>query len=98
MPQPHYVSETQIVKNLTREPDCRYEWSKHALYRMNNRRHPPATASDVERCLMNGQVVLEENKTDRLWRVKGRDLDGNAMEVVVAVFEDEKRIKVVTVI
>ena len=47
---------------------------------------------------MEGQVVLEENKQDRLWRVKGRDLDGNAMEVVVAVFEDEKKIKVVTVI
>ena len=45
---------------------------------------------------MNGQVVLHEQKKDLLWRVEGRDVDGNKIEVVVAVHEEAITIKVVT--
>ena len=51
---------------------------------------------DVECALTNGQVILEEGKTDVLWRVKGNDIDGNNIEIVVAVYEDAIEIKVVT--
>lgn len=45
---------------------------------------------------MNGQVILHEQKQDLLWRVKGRDIDGNEIRVVVAVYEEAIIIKVVT--
>jgi hypothetical protein len=45
---------------------------------------------------MRGRVTLVEYKTDILWRVEGTDVDGNRIQVVVAVDEGQKRIKVVT--
>ena len=45
---------------------------------------------------MHGQVILQEQKQDLLWRVIGTDLDGNRIQVVVAVYEKEIVIKVVT--
>ena len=51
---------------------------------------------DIEHALTNGQVVLQENKKDILWRVIGQDLDGETIEVVAAVYAEEIVIKVVT--
>lgn len=45
---------------------------------------------------MSGQVILQEQKRDILWRVRGRDLDGKAVQAVVAVNEEEMIIKVIT--
>jgi Domain of unknown function (DUF4258) len=53
---------------------------------------------DVEAALINGQVILEEHKQDVLWRVRGRDIDGQRIEVVVSVDDVEITIKVVTAI
>ena len=54
------------------------------------------TTQDVEISLMNGQVTLHEQKKDLLWRVKGKDVDGNEIQVVVAVYEEAIIIKLVT--
>jgi hypothetical protein len=55
------------------------------------------TADDVRHAVMNGRVVLEEQaKRDRLWRVEGKDVDGNRIQVVVAVDETNIRVKVIT--
>jgi hypothetical protein len=54
------------------------------------------TADDVQHALMNGQVVLHEQKRDLLWRVEGADIDGGRIRVVVAVYELTIRIKVIT--
>ena len=98
MQQTHYIPETQTLRKLARSRNCRYIWTLHSLEEMGERKPVPATSSDVECCLMNGQVILEEYKRDTLWRVRGQDLDGRIMEVVVAVFEEKRRIKIVTVI
>jgi hypothetical protein len=45
---------------------------------------------------MNGQVVLQEQKKDRLWRSVGKDIDGDRIQVVVAVYEEEITIKIIT--
>ncbi len=45
---------------------------------------------------MHGRVVLQEQKQDRLWRVEGKDVDGNRIQVVVAVDEANIRVKVIT--
>jgi uncharacterized protein DUF4258 len=93
MAQPHYVSETQILHRTARDPKCRFIWTKHALKAVAD---DGRTTLDVEHALMYGQVVLHEQKQDLLWRVRGADLDGDRVQVVVAVYEEEIIIKVVT--
>jgi hypothetical protein len=93
MAEPHYVEETQILRRAARDPQCRFQWSGHALERMSNRQ---INAEDVSHALMNGQVILEEVKQDLLWRVKGRDIDMDPLEVLVALQEDSTTIKVIT--
>jgi hypothetical protein len=85
------------VRRLAKDRDCDFEWKKHALVEMADGKPFPATAPDVVYCLTNGQVILEEYKEDILWRVKGRDLDGRTLQVIIAAYESEKRIKIVTV-
>lgn len=93
MVQPHYVSETQALRKVAQDPDCRFIWTKHALQSVV---HDGRTTLDAEQALMHGQVILQEQKQDLLWRVIGTDLDGNRIQVVVAVYEKEIVIKVVT--
>lgn len=93
MALPHYVTETQILHQIVRDPACRFRWTRHALDQMEERK---ISEPDVECALTNGQVILEERKSDVLWRVKGNDIDGNNIEIVVAVYEDDIEIKVVT--
>ena len=92
--QPHYVSETQrILLRVARHPDCRVIPTRHALLSLKDDNR---TMLDVEHALTNGRVIWEEHKQDVLWRVEGRDLDGGKIRVVVAVYEREIIIKVVT--
>ena len=93
MGQPHYVSETQILRNVARHPECRFIWTKHAIKAVAD---DGRTTLDVEQALMNSHVVLHEQKKDLLWRAIGTDLDGNKIQVVVAVYETVIAIKIVT--
>jgi hypothetical protein len=91
--QPHYVTETQILRRVANDPNCGWRFTKHAEQEMGN---DGWTADDVKHAVMNGRVILEEHKRDVLWRVVGRDFDGNQIQVVVAVYEGSIKIKVVT--
>ena len=94
MALPHYVSETQILRHVARNPNCRFIWTKHAIKAVAD---DDRTTGDVEFALMNGRVLLHEHaKQDLLWRVEGKDIDGGRIQVVVAVDEEEIVIKVVT--
>ena len=93
MVEPHYVHETQVLRKVAGNPDCRWKFTRHALVEMSK---DGWTISDVQNAVMNGQIVLEEQKRDRLWRIRGRDLDGGQLQIVVAVYEMELTIKVVT--
>jgi hypothetical protein len=91
---PHYVTETQILHRVARDPDCSWRFTKHALKEMAKHGW---TADDVIHAVTNGRVVLEEQaKRDRLWRVEGKDVDGNRIRVVAAVDEVGIRVKVIT--
>jgi hypothetical protein len=94
MSEQSFISETQIVRRVAGNPKCRWSYTRHAEHRMIER---GITASDIENVLINGQVMMQENKQDILWRVQGRDLDGRWVRVIVAVREYEIKIKVVTV-
>jgi hypothetical protein len=91
--QPHYVSETQILRRVARNPGCRFIWTRHALVEVKK---DGRSTLDVEHALTNGRVILHEIKQDLLWRVIGNDLDGRRVQVVVAVDEEEIAIKMVT--
>ena len=93
MIDPNYVTKTQILQRVARNPHCRFKWSFHAQKQMVVRR---INAEDVINALMYGHVTLEEYKQDILWRVDGKDVDGNRLEVSVAVDESTITIKVVT--
>ena len=93
MAQPQYVNETNVLRAIARNKRCRFIWTKHALEEVAK---DGRTTDDVEHSLMNGQVVLHEQKKDLLWRSVGRDIDGNRIQVVVAVYEDEVIIKIIT--
>ena len=97
MPQPVYIAQTQLVRRIARDAKCRWEWRKHYFIEAA-KEDPPITQPDVEEALRHGTVILEENnKKDIVWQVKGRDLDLRSIVVVIALFEREKRIKVITV-
>jgi hypothetical protein len=91
--KPHYVTETQTLRRVANDPDCSWRFTRHALEEMAK---DGWTADDVRHAVMAGQVVLEEQKQDRLWRVEGKDVDGNRIQVVVAVYEALIRVKVIT--
>jgi chromosome condensin MukBEF ATPase and DNA-binding subunit MukB len=93
MAQPFYVLETQILRRVSNDPRCGWRFTKHALAEMGN---DDRTANDIQFAVMNGQVVLHEQKRDVLWRVEGRDLDGRRIQIIVAVYEQAIRIKIVT--
>jgi hypothetical protein len=93
MGQPHYVSETTILRRIARDPECRFIWTKHAIQSVID---DSRTTLDVELALTNSRVILHETKKDLLWRAVGTDVDGNRVQVVVAVDEQETTIKVVT--
>lgn len=93
MPVPHYVAETQVLRRVASHPDCRLVWTRHALEQMASR---GIVAAAVRFVLIHGQVTLHETKRNSLWRVEGRDIDGRRIRVIVSVFEEMVRIKVVT--
>jgi hypothetical protein len=91
----NYVLETRKVQRIAANPLCRLIWTKHVEARMAERN---IAASAIKRVLTIGQVTLEETaKKDICWRVEGTDLDGRRIEVVVAVYEEAIKIKVITV-
>jgi|SRR5882672_7350993 len=90
---PHYVTETQTLRHVARNPGCKWRWTTHALVEIDN---DGWTTDDVIHAVRNGRVVLEEQKQDRLWRVEGKDVDGNRVQVVVAVDDVGIRVKVIT--
>ena len=94
MAQPHYVTETQILRNVANDPRCRWRFTIHSLEEVAA---DGRSADDIKHVIMtNGQVILQEQKKDILWRVEGRDLDGEKIRVVVAVYEMAVMIKVIT--
>ena len=93
MAQPHYVAETQILRRVIRNHECRWIWTKHALEQMAKRR---ISAADIQHTLTNGRVILSETKQDEVWRIEGRDIDGNRLQVEAVVYEHEVKVKVVT--
>jgi hypothetical protein len=93
MQQAQYALETATIRRLAADPECRFRWTKHALERMAKR---GIHAQDVVNALITGQVLFHEIKEDTLYRVNGRDLNGQRLQVQIAVFEDIITIKVVT--
>jgi hypothetical protein len=91
--QPLYTQETAVLRALVANPYCRYIWTKHALEKMTERN---ITADDVIAALTNGHIQFHEIKRDILYRVDGKDLDGNRLQVEVALDEEEITIKVIT--
>jgi hypothetical protein len=91
---PDYHSETAQIRRVASDPDCWFRWMPHAELRMAQYGH---TADDVIVALTNGHVIRVDVGEDIVFRVEGKNIDGEEIEVAAAVL-NSTTIKVVTVI
>jgi hypothetical protein len=91
--QPVYNAETALLHRLVSNPSCTFDWTRHALEQMARRE---ILAEDVIAAMTNGHIIFHEMKRDTLYRVEGRDLDGNRLQVEVALYENTVTIKIIT--
>ena len=97
MEKANYVAERMICRKIASNPRCAWEFRVHALAEMLHDMDPSVTQPDVKHMLMNCHVTLVEYKTDILFRAEGKSLDGRHIKAIVAVFQEQPRIKVITV-
>jgi hypothetical protein len=57
--QPHYVTETQILRRVANDPECSWRFTKHSLVAIADDQR---TADDVKHGVMGGRVMLVESK------------------------------------
>jgi hypothetical protein len=91
---PVYARETAQIRRVSSNPDCWFRWMPHAELRMKQYGH---VAEDVIAALMNGHVIRVDVQEDIVFRVVGKNIDGERIEVAAAVL-NETTIKIVTVI
>ena len=90
-----FIKETQILRAVMENPNVNVFFTRHGREEMTQCQ---ADELDVDCVLRKGEVTLVEWKKDELWRVEGKDVDGNRrLQVVIAVYEEEVEVKVVTV-
>ena len=95
MVRANYINETRVLREIRSNPACRVRYTRHSELEMLD---DDVTESDVDHVLTNGHVTLiETNKPEITWRVEGRDIDGRHLHVLAVVYEDEIKIKVITV-
>ncbi len=90
---PQFHAETLHIRRVASNPDCWFRWMPHAEERMAGQ----YTADDVIEALTNGHVIRVDVQEDVVFRVRGRNIDGEPIEVAAAVL-NATTIKVVTVI
>jgi hypothetical protein len=90
-----FKEETALLHRVISNPDHWIRWTEHAEKRMAEYGH---TAEDVIEAMKTGQVIRVDVGEDVVFRVRGRNVDGEKLEVAAAVYERIITIKVVTVI
>jgi DNA-binding transcriptional regulator YiaG len=91
--QPLYDAETALLHRLVIDPNCCFDWTRHVLEQMVARN---ILAEDIIEAMTNGHIIFHETKRDILYRVEGKDLDGQRLQVEVALYEDTITIKIIT--
>jgi hypothetical protein len=91
---PNFHAETMLIRRVASKPDCWFRWMPHAEQRMQEYGH---VADDVIVALTNGHVLRVDVQEDIVFRVRGKNIDGEWIEVAAAVLNDNS-IKVITVI
>ncbi len=94
--QPSFSGETARLRRVAGNPNVHVFYGKHARTRMIERH---ISELDVKHILGRCPVVRVEPHLGSIrWNVRGKDLDGRNVELVVIVNEDDIEITVVTVI
>ncbi len=93
-PQPR-SEVAKTIRDWIRREDVKLTFSKHAEDEMRNDR---LTRIDIVRILRSCAVMESHmGRFDWLYTAESKTVDGDAVAVVVALFEAEIRIEVVTV-
>jgi hypothetical protein len=93
MPVTVLQKETNRLRAVIQSPSHRLRITVHARDEMRN---DDIIHADVVWVLRVGVVRWMEMKKDELWHVEGKDVDGRSIRLVVAVYDDEVLVKVVT--
>ena len=85
--------ETARLRAVMENPHCRLRFTRHSREEMAN---DDIIEADVSRVLTLGHVRWLEFKADELWHVEGKDVDERSIRLVVAVYDDEVVVKIIT--
>lgn len=88
------MRETAAFRRLWSAPGRQIRFTTHARKEMRN---DQIVEADVRFVLARNGVCWMEQKTNELWHVEGNDVDGRSIRVVLAAFEAELVILIVTV-
>ena len=91
---PEFHSETMLIRRVTSNHDCWFRWMPHAELRMDQ---TGRVADDIIEALTNCHVIRVDVQEDIVFRVRGKNIDGEEIEIAAAVLNDNA-IKIVTVI
>jgi hypothetical protein len=94
MPRTPMYNETARLRRLLSNPDRQFIFTGHAREEMRN---DDIIADDVILVLERGSVTWLETKKDVLWHVEGYDIDGRSIRLVIAAYEADVTVKIVTV-
>lgn len=92
--EPNFYAETMQIRQAASDPDCWFRWMPHAELRMEQ---TGRVADDIIVALTNCQVIRVDVQEDIVFRVRGKNIDGEEIEIAAAVL-NSKAIKIVTVI
>jgi len=93
MPEPRLLKEASRLRAVMSNPHHRIRITNHARKEMEN---DDIRADDIDLILSQGRVTWFEVKRDELLHVEGVDVDGRRIRLVVAVYDDELVIKLIT--
>jgi hypothetical protein len=89
-----YHDEGRRLRAVAKDRLVRFAYTTHALAEL---RKDQLTKVDVEFVLKRAAIVgIGSSKGEETWNAQGRDTDERLVEIVIVLYEYEKKIKIVT--
>jgi hypothetical protein len=87
-----YKAQSSKLRAIARA-NPRFVWTHHAIEEMEK---DSIFKIDIMKMLQRCTLTLIEYKQEEEWRAEGKDNDGRSITVVMVVYEQQKKIKVIT--
>jgi len=87
-----YEAESSKLRTIARGNPS-FIWTKHALVEMEK---DDIAKIDIVNLLKRCIVTLIEYRKEEHWRAEGKDINGRRIEVVLVLYENKIKIKIIT--